>query len=284
MSDSIHQIYDFALNIKDKVKPSEKDKETLLLKLNKQLNEEEHLQIFTEILQNLEKRIYSMTENGTLFDLNDLPYDAFWKIAQMTYLCIQNHERQKVIDQAKAEQQLNEQQQNQEFKDKLDKLKNKPEQINEPIDQSQLTQYEKLRINALSQCGYSNYSKSYNQTTNTNGISNNDKKIEKTIYSDSFKHKWKLDDKKNQPMPKIELKNTPVCPETPIQSKDIEHGNDDNDDEDEDDMMVNEDDADDLIDGINKEELDKLKSQLLKPKTKLTLKCHSYQEDLEDED
>lgn len=286
MSTSIidtNQPYDFAANIKDKTKPTEKDKEILLNKLNKQLNEDEHLHIFMEILQNLEKRIYSITENGTLFDLNDLPPEAFWKIAYIVYLSINNHERQKTIDAVNQQALQDAKALNVDFTNKLDQYQKDPNNALSS-DISHLTEYEKLRVNALSHCSYSTYSKSNGQSLGT-GMPIDDKKMEKTIYSDTYKHKWKADDKKITILPKIEMKsvqNNALKNETKatIESEEVDE------DEDEDDMMVNGDEVDDNG-GIDKDELDKLKNKLFsKPKTKLTLKTmsNSYTESEEMED
>src|SRR5439155_4922352 len=103
MSNNFDNLEETNIKIVNKVLPTDKEKEILLYKLNKQLNEDEHLYIFTEILQNLEKKIYTITENCTLFDLNDLSADNFWKMFYYAQLFIQNHERQKEFEGAQQE-------------------------------------------------------------------------------------------------------------------------------------------------------------------------------------
>jgi hypothetical protein len=103
--------------------PTEKDKESLQSKLNKQLNEEDHIYIFTEILQTMDKKIYTITENCTLFDLNDLDPVNFWKIHYHTHLMIANHERQKELNKTKQENDLLTSQFNQKMEEQLKKVK-----------------------------------------------------------------------------------------------------------------------------------------------------------------
>ena len=270
-SNNYGNLDDINEKIQNKLTPNEKDKELLLYRLNKLLNDDEHLYIFTEILQTLEKRIYSITENCTLFDLNDLPNDAFWKIYYYTQLFILDHERQKELGKIQKEQQSK----NDEFKEdintKLQKYKNDPNQAT-PENIEQLSAYEKLRLNALSQCSYSTYSHNNTNTDDFNLSLPDDKILAKTIYSDNFKYKWKQENKIDQN--KINLKKQT---ESDTQLNCVNYSDVGDYEIDDDDMMLNENYSDNEDDELGrereKEELDRLKNQLLKlPKMKLTLK------------
>jgi len=288
MATNFDNLSEINIKIKNKVAPTDKEKEILQYKLNKQLNEEEHLYIFTEILQGLEKKIYTITENCTLFDLNDLSPDNFWKIFYYAQLFIQNHERQKELEVAGRDNVSKSDELNEKMKRDLQKFREDPNNAL-PEDTANLSAYEKLRINALSQCSYSTYSKDDNRPDC--GLSlPDDKKLEKTIYSDTFKHKWKQPSKVDE---------TTIKDSSKIETESIGGSIGDNDfpdgeiDDDDDDMMLNEDYDDDNDEGVNKVdqeaekmELDRLKNQLLKmPKMKLSLKVTplNYEDD-EDED
>jgi hypothetical protein len=232
--------------IKNKVAPSDKEKEALLYKLNKQLNEDDHIYIFTEILQNMDKKIYTITENCTLFDLNDLDNENFWKICYYTQLFIDQHERQKEINSAKKENDDLSEQFVQKVEEKLRQIK---EQSPEKIDSTNLSEYEKLRIDALSQCSYSSYAKSsdsHEQSGRCTGV-------EKTIYSDNYQQRWKQLNKTeeiNRKVARISIKceNTKQDQEVvgdqydddPDCDTDSDANDCDDDDEyDDDDVMVN---------------------------------------------
>lgn len=159
--------------IQHKTTPTDKDKELLQQQINQKLSEEDHLYIFTEILQSMDKKIYTITENGTLFDLNDLNPEDFWKICYHTQIFIDNSARQQEINKAMEENnQLNNKFHQQVQRD-LQKIKPDMPNINNNI-----TAYETLRINALEQCSYSNYSPQKNNTT----------PLDKNIYCDNFQY------------------------------------------------------------------------------------------------
>ena len=247
--------------IRTKSIPTNKDKEILLYRLNRLLTEDEHLYIFKEILQNLGKKIYSMTENGTLFDLNDLPNDAFWKTYYYSQLFIQDHEKQKELEKTQREYLILSDQFEEKMNAKLKNYINDDNQVgHENIEE--LSPYEKLRIKALSHCLYSTHSKT-NQNNNSDLSLHNDKKMEKTIYSDTFKYKWKQENKLTQ------QKETNKETEFDNQSIETDLSDCGDYDMDDDDLMLNE----NYDNEQEKVELTRLKNQLLKlPKTKLTLK------------
>jgi hypothetical protein len=161
--------------IKREVPPTSRDKEWLMNRINRQLSEEEHMVIFTDFLgsDTMKKRIYSINDNGTLFDLNDVPPAIFWKICLFTVMSLKDREKAKVSDQA-----------TQEVQDELARYRSQVNaelpiaQQNQPklsSDLENLTPYEKMRIQALGQCSYSTYSKSSMTTLNSD---------DKRIYSD----------------------------------------------------------------------------------------------------
>jgi hypothetical protein len=85
----------------DSSPPTDTDKEILQHRLLK-LSKSDHLYLFKEIIQGLKKKIYTVTENCILFDLNDLPHDCFWKIYYHVQLSMQNLERTNVIQETLA--------------------------------------------------------------------------------------------------------------------------------------------------------------------------------------
>lgn len=243
--------------IKNKTLPTDRDKESLLNKLNKQLNEEDHIYIFTEILQNMEKKIYTITCNCTLFDLNDLDNENFWKIYYYTQLFIDQHERQKEINKAKQE---NDDISDQFTRDVDSKLKQIKEQHPEKVDSKGLSEYEKLRINALSQCSYSSYSKEIEATNKNMRSLSRYVGVEKTVYSDNFQQKWKQlnkNDEINKKLSRVSMKceDSQVCKKRfteesieAVGDDDCNGGDDgnggdnsDDNDNDDDDVMINDD-------------------------------------------
>lgn len=63
--------------------PTEKEKRDLLNILNT-MNKENHMYIFINFLENT--KVYTITNDATLFDLNDLEKDTFWKIYDYSIL------------------------------------------------------------------------------------------------------------------------------------------------------------------------------------------------------
>jgi hypothetical protein len=275
-TNQIKEIEEIVEKIKNKNVPNERDKETLLYKLNRQLTEEEHLHLFSEIIQSLDKKTYSITENCTLFDLNDLSPECFWKMFYYAQLSIHDHEGKKISDRARQEDNEEKVKMAEKMKAELDKFQADPDQAKPDVLDS-LTPYERLRISALSQCQYSTYAKG--GADDTNMALKDDKRMEKTIYSDTFQHRWKSDavTTPNAPtvtMPKLKLKTTSEVEIPKIQKVDISNGNisDGEGDEDED-VMMNE---DEFEEGETSEsEIDRLKNQLLKM-PKLTLKASHF--------
>lgn len=278
-TNQIKEIEEIVEKIKNKNIPTERDKETLMYKVNRQLTEEEHLHLFSEILQSLDKKAYSITENCTLFDLNDLSPECFWKMFYYAQLSIHDHEGKKISDRARQEDNEEKAKMAEKMKAELDKFQEDPDQAKPDVLDS-LTPYERLRISALSQCQYSTYSKG--GVDDTNMALKDDKRMEKTIYSDTFQHRWKSDGLPNANVlatpviiPKLKLKVTsePETPKTQI----IDVANSDCEGDEDEDVMMNE---DEFEEGETSEtEINRLKNQLLKmPKLTLRASHFNYEE------
>jgi hypothetical protein len=262
---NIHVSSDLLTEINEKVKnnviPMDKDKDVLSYKLNRQLDEEDHVYIFTEILQKMEKKIYTITENGTLFDLNDLDNATFWNVYYYTQIFIDNHERKKDIAKASKEDEERKNEQIQQFDNDLKRIK---ESAGEFVDKSNMTEYEKLRTDALS------YSKRPEVVINSG-----EKRMEKTVYSDNYQFKWKqlsktdeiakkvtrisfrCDNKDNDPVPN-EAKAAEIEEDEDEEADEEADEDEDEDEGEEEDMMVNDNES-----GMSEKQRVKI---LLKPK------------------
>lgn len=82
-------------------KPSERDYNHLISLISK-LDKSDHLSIF-KLIQNMDKKIYTINESGTLFDLSDLPLDIFWKMYEYCMMSIENIDREREKEKAKQE-------------------------------------------------------------------------------------------------------------------------------------------------------------------------------------
>ena len=164
--------------IKSQTMPTDKDKERLLFQINRQLTEEDHYYIFTEFLQTMEHKIYTVTENGTLFDLNDLSPDTFWKLTYHVQLFIDTHQREEQTDKIKLENDLLTEQFTQK---NLQQLKQFQHEHTDDHPDTSGDNYEKLRLDALRQCSYSNFA---------TGLTDN-RSPESSVYSDNVMFKWK---------------------------------------------------------------------------------------------
>ncbi len=281
MLDTYNQIDDLVEKIRIKLPPTEKDKELLLYKLNRQLTEDEHLHILTDILQTLEKRIYSMTDNCTLFDLNDLTPEVFWQIFYYAQLSIMKHETQKQTAQANQDDLVQRNEFNEKMRHDLEKYQKDAETT---INLESLTPYERKRLEALSQCQYSTYSTTLPSTISNSKLALvNDKIMEKTIYSDTFQHRWKSNTDVNTTStptiipikPMIKLKSEILNKNNPIPLEINDNDNDDNDN-DNDDEIENDFEEDSI-------EIERFKKQLLNlPKSQNPIGMESL--DYEDAD
>lgn len=123
--------------------PLEKDK-IQLLKLIQKLTKQDHIKIF-DILQKLDKKIYTTNEKETLFDINDLKTDSFWELFLYVVLSYRNNIKANIITKAEIEKKENEK----IFHKKIDDdLKNHIH--NNAIDNDRnIPEYEELRVKAL---------------------------------------------------------------------------------------------------------------------------------------
>jgi len=86
--------------IRNDVKPEHEDKKRLHNRI-KQLDKQQQLHLFHSIIKPL--NIYTITDNGTFFDLNELTSEQFWKLSyhvNLTYDCIK---RDKIISELERE-------------------------------------------------------------------------------------------------------------------------------------------------------------------------------------
>lgn len=86
--------------------PIDRDKRNLISLIAK-LEKNDHIAIY-KIIQNMDKKIYTITEKETMFDLNDVPIIKFWEIYEFVILSLENKSRQTEIDKARQEFQSNE--------------------------------------------------------------------------------------------------------------------------------------------------------------------------------
>lgn len=248
---------DIENKIRNNISPTDKEKELLQNKLNKQLSEDDHMYIFVEILQTLKNKIYTMTENGTLFDLNDLDNENFWKIFYHTQLFIDNHEREKKIAESSQEKAVLESKFNKTNEENL------KQNITKDVEVETST-YGKLRIEALKQCSYSNYS--INSTSNVK---------EPSFFSDKVQQKWAQPKNTavSQKVNKIlKTTNNKVIEPVPVPTPESDSESDDTDIVDDD--IIENDNCED--DDVSEEGLKILK--LIKPKIKLVIKSQQQQQ------
>lgn len=255
ISTSTFTLADINDKITNNVIPTDKEKGMLLSMINKQLTEEDHIYIFTEILQNMKKKIYTITENCTLFDLNDIDCANFWKIWYYAHLFICNQVRNAEMSKIKEK---NDELSMQFNRDTLEKLKKFRENTSlNASDTLAMTEYERLRIDALKDCPYSTYSqeKPDQQTSK--------------IYSDNYQCKWKQPNKNEEIVKKI----TNITKKIPDNAGDINIVNEVNDIGDIDDIIESDDSEDEEIRAIdNVINHNKIVELINKPKKRLLLR------------
>lgn len=145
--------------------PTDKDKDKLLWLINKQLTEDDHIKIFVQFLHDLPKRIYTINQHATLFDLNDLNPEVFWKIYYYCRLCLQSKETDKIRKQMfeldNEQQQLLTQRLTQESQQlqaqmELEQTTHTQSKTGEVLNDN-IPVYEDLRVDSLKTCSYSHY-------------------------------------------------------------------------------------------------------------------------------
>ena len=87
------------------ITPVDRDKRNLISMISK-LDKMDHIAIY-KIIQNMDKKIYTLAEKTTMFDLNDVPIVKFWEIYEFVILSLENKSRQTEIDKARQEFQSN---------------------------------------------------------------------------------------------------------------------------------------------------------------------------------
>lgn len=191
---------DIDYKIKNKIAPNHDDKKKLQQRI-KHLTKDQHLYLFNEIIKELD--IYTVTDNGIYFDLNDLDYDIFWKLQYQVNLNFDCINRKKYFNQlehsavpSKDGHEYNNLHVGKNICDyngdfdiesNADELSSYQEQEPRPF-----SDYDKLRISALSKCGYSTYFQDENSTQCNNSLISDSKMIEKNIYTDCKKVHTKL--------------------------------------------------------------------------------------------
>lgn len=70
-----------------------KEKSQLIKQID-QLETEDHIGILRIIMTETSKKIYTVNNYGTYFDLNDLDNQTLWKISYHVNLCLENQERE----------------------------------------------------------------------------------------------------------------------------------------------------------------------------------------------
>lgn len=143
--------------IVDQTPPSNYDKEVLQYRLNEQLTSDEHLLIFIKILQNMKNKIYTVTENSVLFDLNNLSNDDFWKMYYHTEMFINDRERQNKLQYLKHENDSLDHQFKYKINSNLQKILFNDHQKISPENQQKLSKYDNLCLNVFQECQYSKY-------------------------------------------------------------------------------------------------------------------------------
>lgn len=175
--------------MKNNIPPTEGEKEQLQQQIGL-LKDEDHLFLFTEIIQNMDRKCYTITENCTLFDLNDLDPESFWKMVYHARIFLENNKRCKEIEEAQRERQNIDERLSQKMEADLPHFRNIDEAT---VPSDSVSGYEKLRIEALQQCSYSNYGPSV-ITMMTDS---------KSVYSDNCHRKWKQNTKSDEIAKKV---------------------------------------------------------------------------------
>lgn len=192
---------DIDYKIKHKITPSPDDKKKLQQRI-KHLTKEQHLYLFNEIIKELD--IYTVTDNGIYFDLNDLDCEVFWKLQYQVNLNFDCINRKKYFNQLEQNSTssnivVDNNEHNNSYMSKnifdqngdFDIQSNDDDSIFNEQEPRPFSDYDKLRISALSKCGYSTYFQGKNNIKH-NYSSVDSKMIEKNVYTDCKKIHTKL--------------------------------------------------------------------------------------------
>lgn len=139
---------------------TDKDKRFLMDRLNG-MGKDDHVFIFRNIIApNVKDDVYTVTNQSTLLDLNDLPPVIFWRINE----CVEHSmfTEKKVAIQSECERNM--QAHMKKLEDSLAKLSGEAKiademskEDNEDKKEDGILSYDELRRRALSQCSYSSY-------------------------------------------------------------------------------------------------------------------------------
>lgn len=83
----------------------QRDKQKLIKRID-QLETKDHIGILKIIMEATDRKIYTVNNYGTYFDLNDLDHSTVWKISYHVSLCLENLKREK--DKLEAEKKYQE--------------------------------------------------------------------------------------------------------------------------------------------------------------------------------
>ena len=178
--------------IKRQLQPTHDDKRKIQSRI-RQLEKTQHLHLFNTIIKELD--IYTITENGTLFDLNDLTLEQFWKLSyhvNLTYDCIKRGRLMTELTREHAgvynsefdiesTSMFNEDSNNNNGNNNNQVLDIELDDRLACLDGSNLN-YESLRSEALSNASWSKLGKSSQVTTITAGSES--KVLDRNVYTD----------------------------------------------------------------------------------------------------
>ena len=167
---------DIDLKIKSQVAPTHDDKKKAQMRI-KQLEKQQQLHLFNTIIKGLD--IYTVTETGTYFDLNDLTPEQFWKLyyqINLTYDCIA---RNKFMDELLEKECINWCNGALDIDNWNERLDLEPDSI---TTNTGVVPYSRLRDDALNQC---KYLKKESESMTAKVSSEHDSKIiDRSVYTD----------------------------------------------------------------------------------------------------
>jgi hypothetical protein len=178
ISDTNHELDQ---KIKEKKVPTHDDKKRIQQRI-KQLEKKQQLHLFKTVVRGLGTKVYSVTENGTYFDLNDLTPEQFWKLSyhiNLTYDCINRH---KLINELEKQCPVYNQEMDIESNSMWDTYEPNDVELDSNVISSM--NYSQLRDEALSHCRYSDFYKKENDSAVSKLTDHESKVIERNIYTD----------------------------------------------------------------------------------------------------
>lgn len=117
--------YDNYQEIIDKINKSDimsgADKYMLQFNINDVLPKEEHAEIIKIVLKNTNRKAFTPGKTSTYIDLNDLSPSTLWKLHYYVNFCLENLNRDRKIDEIKAENDVKRQEFEQKIQEELKK-------------------------------------------------------------------------------------------------------------------------------------------------------------------